>query len=96
MTITDPAAAIQGTMVGPVCSQCNGSINDGEPVTFYATRYDGGGWQVRRVYCKNCDEPEISTPTRDIAEVVGEAIRFRYRLVSVRILDHCLPEDVES
>lgn len=92
MNRPDPAAALNGTRTGNICSRCNKGVRTGDPVRAYATHYADNGWELRRLWCEQCGHTSIDRGTDSADEVVIEAVFWNYRLAGVSVLDRSLPE----
>jgi len=53
--------------------------------------YDREGWTVRRMWCDDCGEASIQTPTKSADEAILEAVFWDHRLVSVEERDRSRP-----
>lgn len=87
MSWSSPAKALDGARIGHICDRCNKGVRTGDLVRAYATRYNRGGWMLRRVWCEECGETTIGEETEGADEVIVEGIFWDLRLVSVKERD---------
>ena len=83
----NPAKALNGAQTGHICDRCNKRVRTGDLVRAYATYYDRDGWLLRRTWCDDCGDDEISRETDDADEVLIEAVFWNHQLVSVKLHD---------
>ncbi|WP_436935447.1 hypothetical protein [Halovenus marina] len=83
MSPADPAAAMNGTRTGNICSRCNKGIRSGDLVRGYVTHYPRDGWVLRRLYCDSCGDTSIEHGTEDADEAIIEAVYWNGRLAGV-------------
>jgi len=92
MSRPDPAAAMNGTRTGHICSGCNKRVRTGALVRGYVTYYDRDEWVLRRLYCDSCGDRTIDRGTEGADEAIIEAVFWNHRLAGVCVLDRDLPE----
>jgi hypothetical protein len=91
MSQLNPAKALNGARIGHICDRCNKRVQTGDLVRAYATHYEGDGWILRRVWCKQCGDTTIDSTTEDADEILVEAVFWDHRLVSVEVRDRSGP-----
>lgn len=93
MSRPKPAAVLNRTRIGNICSGCNKRVRTGDLVRGYVTHYDRDGWMLRRLWCETCGDTTIEHGTEDADEAVIEAVYWNQRLAGVSVLDRNLPEE---
>jgi len=87
MSRSNPAKALNGVRLGHICDRCNKRIQTGDLVRAYATYYEGDGWILRRVWCRNCGDTTIRERTDGSDEAIVGAIFWNHQLTSAKIKD---------